>query len=98
MDEFHQILAAFRQPEYIHILLNPLPVYGVGCGVLALATGLIFKSRAAQLVALLLILLGTLSIWPVMKYGEIASNRVFDMVNQAGQQWLQAHEARAEKL
>ena len=38
-------------PEYVHVLLNPLPVYGLGMGVLALCAGLLARSRQVQLLA-----------------------------------------------
>ncbi len=98
MEELRQILATLKQPEYVHILLNPIPVYGTIAGAVALVTGLILKSRPAQLVALLLILLSTLSVWPVMEYGEGGADRVHDLLNKDGQKWLHEHEERAEHL
>jgi hypothetical protein len=41
-----------QPPEYIHVLLNPLPVYGLSIGVLTLAVALFARSRAAKGVAL----------------------------------------------
>ena len=38
-------------PEYVHVLLNPLPVYGLAIGVLALCAGLLARSRQLQLLA-----------------------------------------------
>src|SRR5213082_456744 len=44
------LLRDFRQPEYIHVLLNPLPVYGLLVGLIGLVLALILKSRRAQIV------------------------------------------------
>src|SRR5262245_22602291 len=49
------LLRDLRQPEYIHVLLNPLPVYGLLVGLSGLVIALILKSRRAQIVTLLLV-------------------------------------------
>jgi len=33
------------KPEYVHVLLNPLPVYGLAVGVLGLIIALLSKTR-----------------------------------------------------
>lgn len=45
------------QPEYVHVLLNPLPVYGLAVGIIGLVVALIIfrGSQAAQRTALILI-------------------------------------------
>ena len=43
------ILRDLRQPEYIHVLINPLPVYGLAMGLLALIIAFFLKSRRAQI-------------------------------------------------
>jgi hypothetical protein len=34
------VLKGLEQPEYIHVLINPLPVYGLAMGLVALMIGL----------------------------------------------------------
>ena len=41
-------LRGLRQPEYVHVLLNPLPVYGLLISWIALIAALISKSRRAH--------------------------------------------------
>jgi hypothetical protein len=53
------------KPEYVHVLLNPLPVYGLAVGVLGLFIALLFKTRAARVTTLALVLLSAASAWPV---------------------------------
>ena len=86
------------QPEYLHVLLNPLPVYGLLTGILGLAIALaIFRgSRAARTTALLLIAVSAGSAWPVIQYGEESADRVLAMSDAAGSQWLKAHARRAD--
>ena len=93
MNDFLQTL---KQPEYIHVLLNPLPVYATAMGVIGLILGLLLRSRAAQGVGLTIILIGCLSIWPVMEYGDRAADRVKSMANATGEKWLQEHDHRAD--
>ena len=57
-----------QPPEYIHVLLNPLPVYGLSMGVLALAVAFFARSRAAKGVALGIIILTSAAAWPVLHY------------------------------
>jgi hypothetical protein len=50
-------LDLLKKPEYIHVILNHLPIYGTILGALALAISLILRSRAAQIAALILTLI-----------------------------------------
>lgn len=95
---FQAFLRDLQQPEYIHVLLNPLPVYGLAIGVIGLIVALILRSRRAQITALVLIVIAAASVWPVVHYGEEAYDRVLSMADSDGEAWLKAHEHRAEKL
>ena len=90
------MLEELRKPEYVHVLLNPLPVYATAMGVIALVVGLLQRSRQAQIAGLIIVLIGCGSIWPVMEYGDKALDRVRSMSNEDGAKWLDAHEARAD--
>jgi hypothetical protein len=92
------ILPDFRQPEYIHVLLNPLPVYGLAVGVIGLIVAFFLKSRPAQIVALIVVLVAAASAWPTFVYGKQAKDRVLSMENEVGGAWLEEHEDRAEDL
>lgn len=87
-----------RDPEYMHVLLNPLPVYGLSIAVLGLALALIFRSRHALIVSLALVFVSGLAAWPTYSYGEAAYDRIKAMSDPAGEQWLDEHMARGEKL
>jgi hypothetical protein len=95
MNIFFQHLS---DPEYMHVLLNPLPVYGLAIAVIGLALALIFRSRPAIVVALALVFISGISAWPVLSYGQAAYDRVKTMSDPAGEQWLDEHMARGEKL
>lgn len=86
------------QPEYIHVLINPLPVYGLAMGVIALIVAFLQRSRQAQVAAFALILLSGAIAWPVVHYGEAGYDRVLAMSDDQGQAWLKVHEHRADEL
>jgi hypothetical protein len=87
-----------RQPEYIHVLLNPLPVYGLLVGWIGLVIGLALRSRRAQIATLSLVLLSSISAWPVYEFGQQGYDRVLSMTDEAGEAWLDEHMHRAEDL
>jgi hypothetical protein len=91
-------LRALRQPEYIHTLLNPLPIYGLGVGLLGLMIALLLRSRPAQIATLAIILVCSSAAWPVYVFGEKAEDRMEGIVDDAGRRWLHEHEERAEKI
>src|SRR5438128_4862136 len=85
-------------PEYLHILINPMPVYGLAVGVLALTLALILRNQRVTIAALVLVFVTALSAWPTYHYGETAYDRVKAMSDPAGEQWLDEHMARGEKM
>ena len=85
-------------PEYLHVLLNPLPVYGLAMGILALAGALVARSKAARVIALAVVILASASAWPVLHYGQSAYQRVRGAADAPGQEWLDEHMTRAEKF
>lgn len=88
----------WRQPEYIHVLLNPLPVYGLLVGWVGLVIGVALRSRRAQIATLTLVLLSSISAWPVYEFGQQGYDRVLSMTDEAGEAWLDEHMHRAENL
>jgi hypothetical protein len=97
MDELKLLLQHLKQPEYVHVLLNPLPVYGMGMGVIALLAALFTRSRGAKIIGLGLVFLAGVSAWPVIHYGQAGYDRVYAMSNGDAKQWLDLHMERAER-
>jgi hypothetical protein len=93
-----EFLAALRQPEYVHVVLHPLPIYGLAAGVFSLVAALLARSRPAQAIALLLIVLSAMAAWPVAHFGHAAYDRVYAMSNDDAQKWLNWHEHLAERI
>jgi hypothetical protein len=92
------ILRDLRQPEYIHVLINPLPVYGLGLGLVGLIIALLLRSRPAKIATLAIVFICAVSAWPVYEFGEQAYDRVLSIADDDGQAWLDAHQSRAEGL
>src|SRR2546423_449990 len=87
-----------RQPEYVHVLLNPMPVYGLLISWIGLVAAVISKNRRAQIVTLILVFMTSISAWPVLEFGQQGYDRVLAMTDDYGHAWLDEHEARAEKF
>jgi hypothetical protein len=94
----HTLWQHLSDPEYLHILFNPLPVYGLATGVLALALALLLRRQRVTIAALVLVFVCALSAWPTYHYGESAYDRVKAISDPAGEQWLDEHMARGEKM
>ena len=86
------------KPEYLHVLLNPLPVYGLSLGVVVLVAGLIARSKAAQNIGLVVIILCAASAWPVLVFGQHGYNHLYPQLDTESQQWLDLHMERAERF
>src|SRR6266699_3908070 len=74
-------LQHLNSPEYMHVLLNPVPVYGLAIGVVGLLLAVIARNRTGIVIALGLVFLSGLSAWPtyqptiMTKRPTIASKR-----------------------
>ena len=93
-----EFLAALRQPEYLHVLLHPLPIYGLAAGVFSLLLALAGRSRSGQAIALVLILLTAASAWLVAHYGHAGYDRVYALSNDDAQKWLNWHRYLGERI
>src|SRR2546430_8052228 len=87
-----------RQPEYVHILINPLPIYGLAMSWIGLIIAFFLRSRPAQIATLVLVLISAASAWPVYEFGEEGYDRVLSMTDDDGHAWLDEHQHRAEQL
>src|SRR5207302_3378822 len=92
------LLRDFRQPEYVHVLLNPVPVYVLLIGLIGIVLALILKSRRAQIATLTLVLISSASAWPVYEFGQQGYDRVLSMADEDGRAWLDEHRERGEDL
>src|SRR6266511_75712 len=98
MNSFSVIREHLSDPEYLHTLINPMPVYGLAIGLLVLALALVLRSKRVTIAALVVVFVCALSAWPTYHYGETPYDRVKAMSDPAGEQWLDEHMARGEKM
>src|SRR5438105_9665688 len=87
-----------RQPEYVHILINPLPIYGLAISWIGLVIAFFLRSRPAQIATLSLVLISAAAAWPVYEFGEEGYDRVLSMTDDDGHAWLDEHQRRADQL
>jgi glucan phosphoethanolaminetransferase (alkaline phosphatase superfamily) len=92
------IQRALQQPEYLHVLINPLPVYGLAIALFGLIAAMCLRTRGGEVIALVLIFVCAASAWPAAHYGEAAEDGILVMADTDGQAWLKTHEQRAEDL
>lgn len=92
------ILHDLQQPEYIHVLTNPLPVYGLAAGLIGLFIAICQRSRPATIAALIIVLISGAAAWPVYEYGQQAYDRVLSIADNDGRAWLSQHRERAQNL
>jgi hypothetical protein len=95
---FASLIQDLRQPEYVHVLINPLPVYGLAMGVIALVIALLQRSRRAQIAGLTIVIIAAAMAWPAAHYGGEAYDRVLSMSDDTGQAWLKVHAHRVDQL
>lgn len=91
------ILDHLKQPEYVHVIINHLPLYGMAIGAALLAAALPRKSVDLRVAALALIALAGAAAWVVGRAGRMGYDRVLAMSGEDAQLWLRVHENRAEK-
>src|SRR6516162_8861042 len=91
-------IRSLRQPEYVHVLLNPLPVYGLLISWIGLVAAVISKSHRALIVTLILVFITSISAWPTFEFGQQGYDRVLSMTDDDGHAWLDEHQERAEKV
>jgi disulfide bond formation protein DsbB len=92
------LLRDLRQPEYVHVLINQLPILGLALGCVGLIVALLLRSRSAKIATLVIVLISAASAWPTYEFGENAYDPVLTMVDEPGRAWLEAHKARAEQF
>jgi hypothetical protein len=98
MSELHLFLQHLSQPEYVHVLLNPLPVYGMAARSFVLGVSVFKRNAKEQTAALLWIGVVSLLTWAAIQYGEKGYDRVLSMSTSAdAQQWLKVHMDRATR-
>lgn len=74
--ELTQLWSSLRDAEYLHLVLENLPLYGVFCGVLILVVAHFAGEAKSRLLALLLIAACCASVWPYLELRTTAKPRI----------------------
>ncbi len=86
----------FDQPEYLHLLVNPVLTHALPVAALALLVALLSRSRSATRLALGLVAATAAAVWPAVHYGDAGYDRVQSIADTTGGEWLDVHRARAQ--
>lgn len=97
MSDLTMLFQHLEQPEYVHVILNHLPLFGMAAGAFILGLSLALRRQGEVLAALVWIALVGLSTYPVVQSGHEGYDRVYAMSNTDAQAWLDVHADRAEK-
>lgn len=93
----HNLLEALKEPEYVHVLLNHLPLAGLFAALFSLVGALVLRNRPAVLAGMALVSLFSLSAWPVAEFGEEGFDRVLSMTDDDGAAYLKHHRDLADR-
>ena len=91
------LTSLLNRPEYVHAAINHFPLIGLFVATLASAAALVMRNRGATVIGLGLLVLLSLSVWPVFHFGEAGYDRVLSMADEPGQAFLRRHEDLADR-
>jgi hypothetical protein len=74
--EFAHLTDKLSDPEYLHLLLEPIMIWGLGIGVIAFLFSFFFGERKMQFVALAVIMVSALAVMPYLEQRKKADARV----------------------
>lgn len=74
--ELTTLWTSVRDPEYAHLLLESLPLYGLGFGVTFLIVAMVTGEKRSRLLALVVICGSCASVWPYVDLREKATPRI----------------------
>lgn len=74
--ELTTLWQSIRDPEYLHLLLEPLPLYGLGLGLAFLVVAFMFREMQSRMLALGIICASCISVWPYVELRDKATPRI----------------------
>ncbi len=96
MDTLQLLFDKIGDPEYRHLLLEPVLIYGVLLGVVAFVCAFLFKERKMQLAALVVIMVSALTIVPYLKSRGVADQRAERLFSDRAGEIAAQREARKD--
>lgn len=83
MRELTSLWQSFGDAEYLHLLLEPLPLFGLGLGLVFLLAGTLLRESKMRMVALLVMALSCLSVQPYLQLRAQAEPRILALQDPA---------------
>ena len=74
--ELTDLWQSVRDPQYAHLLLESLPLYGLGIGLTFLIMAFLVGEKKTRLLALAVIALSCASVWPYLSFLLEATPRI----------------------
>jgi hypothetical protein len=74
--EITNLWQSVRDPEYAHLLMEPLPLYGLAFGVTLLVIAFVVNESKSRLLALGIIFISCASVWPYLDFRLKATPRI----------------------
>ena len=98
MKEILTMMHHMSQPEYVHVLLNPMPLYGMAAGAFLLVWSRLRHPEEFPEGVLIWIILVAMITGLAVYFGEKGLENVGVIADAHGNRWLARHKERAETL
>jgi hypothetical protein len=98
VNELLTMMHHMSQPEYVHVLLNPMPLYGMVAGAFLLVWSRLRHPEEFPEGTLIWIILVAIITGLAVYFGEQALENVGVIADAHGNRWLARHKERAETL
>lgn len=92
------IIEALKHPEYVHVLLNPIPIYVLPTGLALLLSALLKKQRTLQVAALWVLVFVGAAAWPIWYFGHAGYEHLMGSLTDEAKQWANVHIHRADRF
>lgn len=94
----NSIFEALKHPEYIHVLLNPIPLYILPAGLALFLIACLRKRSDVQVAALWVLVFVGMTAWPTWYFGHQAYGHLMDSLTEEAKQWANVHAQRANRF
>lgn len=96
METIDLLFKKIADPEYRHLLLEPVLIYGVLIGAAAFVLAFLFKERKMQLTALLVLIVSALMVVPYLSARSTADKRAEKLFSAQAEQIAAQRETRKD--
>lgn len=94
----NDLIEALKHPEYVHVLLNPIPGYILPVGLVLLSISLLRRKPELQRVSLWILVFVGIAAWPIWYFGHQAYGHLAEALTEEAKQWANVHVQRADRF